>query len=326
MGNQRSVSGVGGFPHFMPPKKSQKGLYYLNSARSCLYCLLKAIKPKTVYFPKFVCSSFLSYSLELDIDFRFYSIDENFLPLVSKRAVSDSNSLIIYVNYFGICSAQAEYVINKFNSQRVIIDNSQSYSFKKENALATIYSPRKFFPLSDSGMIFSDIKVEVPNEFGSINLSHFDKKSRGFHDAAYTDFLACEDMLANAGPLALSDYSLRLLQSFLGDRKSLSIREIFFKELDERFGSINLLKGKFDNSSQKFPLCYPLQLSPAIHTSTLVEKRVFAAIYWPNLANTDLNTFELSLIKETVNLPLSNIYDQRDFEYLIETVSSLINS
>ena len=324
MENQRIFSGVGGFPYLVPDKKPQQGLYYLNSARSCLYYLLKAAKPKTVYFPRFVCSSFLSYSLKLGINFKFYSIDDEFLPLVSESEVLGNNSLIVYVNYFGICSAQVEYVINKFNDQRVIVDNSQSYSFKKENALATIYSPRKFFPLSDGGMLFSDIKVEVPHEFGSINLNHFDQKSRGFHEAAYAGFKSSEDELANAGPLALGEYSLRLLQSFLGDRGSLSVRETFFKELDERFGSINLLKGKFDNPSQKFPLCYPLQVSPAVHASTLVEKKVFAPVYWPTLANTELNAFELSLVEETVNLPLSNIYDRRDFEYLITTISSLV--
>lgn len=325
MSDQESFSGVGGFPYLNSQKKTHKDLYYFNSARSCLFHFLKTVRPETVYFPRFVCSSFLSYSLELDINFKFYSIDENFLPLVSKRDLENSKSLLVYVNYFGICSAQVDYVINKFNSKRVIIDNSQSYNFKKENALATIYSPRKFLPLSDSGMLFSEITVEVPDEFGSFNLIHLDQKNRGLHDAAYASFKDSEDELANIGPLALNQYSQILLESFLNDKQSLSIREKYYNDLDKHFGSINLLSDKFNDSSHKFPLCYPLQVSPAVHASAFVQKKVFAPVYWPNLDKTDLNAFELSLVDQTVNLPLSNIYNRRDFEYLISTVSSLVS-
>jgi len=325
MKNQKAFPGVGGFPCLAPRDQYPDGVYYLNSARSCLHQFLKAAKPEIVYFPRFVCPSFLSYANRLDIKFEFYSIDEHFLPLVSDLSVANTNSLIVYVNYFGICSAQVEYVINKFGRQRVIIDNSQSYSFEKENSLATIYSPRKFFPLSDGGILFSDLKVDLCAEFSSINLNYFEEKIRGHHDIAYASFKTSENELAAMGPLALGEYSLRLLESFLSDKHLLTMRETFFRELDELFGSKNLIKYAFDSKNKNFPLCYPLQTTVAIPASKLVEKKVFSAVYWPTLNDSELNNFELKLKNQTIFLPLSNIRDRGDFEFLIETMSDLLS-
>ena len=164
----------------------------------------------------------------------------------------------------------------------------------------------------------------MPNEFGSFNLNHFEEKIRGDHEAAYASFKTSENELGKMGPLALNEYSLRLLQTFLSDKHLLSIRELFYQELDERFGLLNSISGAFNNSYQKFPLCYPLQTLGALHASTLVDKKVFAPVYWPTLADKELNEFELRLIDKTVFLPLSNIRDRRDFEYLMETVSDLL--
>ena len=89
--------------------------------------------------------------------------------------------------------------------------------------------------------------------------------------------------------------------------------------------SKNLIKYAFDSKNKNFPLCYPLQTTVAIPASKLVEKKVFSAVYWPTLNDSELNNFELKLKNQTIFLPLSNIRDRGDFEFLIETMSDLLS-
>lgn len=314
----------GGFPRLFPSVDKPKGVYHYNSARSCLYYLLKTLKPESVFLPRYLCASFVDYAQNLDIEFQFYSIDRNFLPEIPLNSIKNRNCLIVYVNYFGICSSQVKHVIDEFKNYKVVIDNSHSYKFEAEDAIATIYSPRKFFPISEGGLLFSDIKVETSADFSVPNLDHFEDCLKGDLDLAFEKFKENEKLLGSVGPLMLGEYSYRILTTFLAERHLISSRAAFFAELEERFGAQNLLSHMNDDTSSIYPLCYPLQTSFKLDNQRLIERSIFTPTYWPNLVDYHLNEFETGLKNQTCFLPLSNIKSHSHFKYLTDTVEDIL--
>ena len=324
MENQIPHPSLGGFPRLFPRANKPKGVYYYNSARSCLYHLLKTLKPESVFLPRYLCASFIDYAQYLDVEFKFYSINKNFLPELSLNSIKNRNCLIVYVNYFGICSSQVKYVLDEFKNHRIVIDNSHSYKFEAEEAIATIYSPRKFFPISEGGLLFSDIKLETTADFSVPNLDYFEDCLRGDTDLAFEKFKENEELLGSAGPLMLGEYSYRILTTFLAEKHLLSSRAAFFAELEDRFGALNLLSHVIDGTNSIYPLCYPLQTSCKLDNRQLIERRIFAPTYWPNLADYQINEFETGLKNQTCFLPLSNIKSHSHFKHLTDTVEDIL--
>lgn len=314
----------GGFPRLFPTADKSRGVYHYNSARSCLYHLLRTLKPDTVLLPRYLCASFLDYAQNLDVEFEFYSIDKNFLPEITSNSLKLRDCVIIYVNYFGICSSQVNHVIDEFRNHKVVIDNSQSFKFEAEDAIATIYSPRKFFPVSEGGILFTDIKVDTCSEFSVSNLDYFEDCLKGDLDLAFEKFKENEKMLGLTGPLMLGEYSYRILTTFLSEKHLLSSRAAFFAEFEERLGTQNLLSPMGDCTNPIYPLCYPLQTSVKLNVKQLIKRRIFAPTYWPTLANNDLNEFETKLKTQTCFLPLSNIGSDRNFKFLIKAVEDIL--
>lgn len=314
----------GGFPRLFPSPSISEGVYFYNSARSCLYYLLKTLKPKSVLLPRYLCASFIDYAQNLDIEFQFYSIDENLLPEIPLNSIKNRDCLIVYVNYFGICSSQVKHVIDEFKNYKVVIDNSHSYKFEAEEAIATIYSPRKFFPISEGGLLFSDVKVEKSADFSVPNLDYFEDCLKGDLDLAFEKFKENEKLLGSVGPLMLGEYSYRILTTFLAEKHILSSRAAFFAELEESFGSWNLLSPLSDGTNLIYPLCYPLQPSFKLDIRQLIERKIFAPTYWPKLADYQLNEFETRLKNQTCFLPLSNIKSYSHFKQLTDTMEDIL--
>ena len=53
----------------------------------------------------------------------------NWVSIIDNTIVNRLDALVVYVNYFGLCAKQVDYVIEQFGSQRVVVDSSQSYKF-----------------------------------------------------------------------------------------------------------------------------------------------------------------------------------------------------
>ena len=56
---------------------------------------------------------------------------------------------VLYVNYFGLCDENVERLLQEVPKEKLIIDNSQALFALPSNAMATIYSIRKFIGVPD---------------------------------------------------------------------------------------------------------------------------------------------------------------------------------
>ncbi|WP_264554527.1 hypothetical protein [Flavobacterium sp. N1946] len=102
----------------------EKKCIALNTSRNCLEYILFGRNYQLVFIPYFTCEAILEPFNKLNIQFEFYSIDENLEPIFDFNKL-DSNAAFLYTNYFGL----KDNYIKELAAQDVnlIIDNSQSF-------------------------------------------------------------------------------------------------------------------------------------------------------------------------------------------------------
>ncbi len=152
---------------------------YLDSGRSCIKILCQLIRNKEILVPSFSCFSVI-YGFTEGVKPVFYEIyDKNFAinfdDLESK--ITDKTGAIYITNYFGhMLSDEDAERINKIKKEHhliVIEDNTQSaFSGHLKVGDYALCSTRKWFPVPDGGVIYSD------NSLSTIDLRGLKKDSK----------------------------------------------------------------------------------------------------------------------------------------------------
>ncbi len=237
-----------------------KGIEYhsellkLNSGRNAFKYILKTRNPKKVFIPNFICDSVIEPLDELKINYEFFNIDENFE--IIQNVILKENEMIFYVNYFALKSKYIEKLTHKYNNN-LIIDNTQAFFEKPIKDIDTIYSPRKFFGVSDGGYLstnkFLDEDLEQDESCShSIQLlGRIDKDASSF----YADYQKAEQRLINQPTKQMSKLTQNILSSIDYENVMKKRRENF-EYLKETLGDDNVLK--IDFSSEAVPFVYPL--------------------------------------------------------------------
>ena len=94
---------IGGYFELELPKGKElhKNCVRLNSGRNSLEYILRANEYKKIFIPYYTCSVVMEPIIKLNIDYEYYRIDRNFLPM---QISVGKNDAILYTNYFGIMS------------------------------------------------------------------------------------------------------------------------------------------------------------------------------------------------------------------------------
>ncbi len=150
-----------------------------------------------------------------DVELYFYDLTDDFG--VKGNVTLNQDSLLLYVNYFGVCTRQAGEIIDQYGAENVVIDNSQALFGGQFEALATIYSPRKFFGLPDGGLLYStDPRIKQPeqrDESSESRMAHLISRITNSPEAAYQHYLEAEGAISKLPVQAMSRLTERLLQS-----------------------------------------------------------------------------------------------------------------
>ena len=121
----------------------------VNSARAALYYALKDAQPTMVYYPYYNCQYVLDILKTLNVPYRFYKIDKNFMPIdVSLQ----KGEYIYWINYFGLVPRNNILLLHK-KYTNLIIDNAQAFYSYPLATTYNIYSCRKFFGVGDGGYL-----------------------------------------------------------------------------------------------------------------------------------------------------------------------------
>jgi hypothetical protein len=228
---------------------------------------------------------------------------------------------LLYVNYFGICNNQVAQLLQRLSPDQVVLDFSQSFfSRPASDALATIYSPRKFFGVPDGGLLISRIPVSHPEtqDTGSFGrISHLMRRLGDSPEAGYAEYQHAEESLAECEPKQMSKLTERILSSIDFDSVSKKRRENFLF-LHKELGKDNQLS--VDASSITAPLCYPLLTGDSGLRGKLINKRIFISTYWTDAISRISDEWTEKLVRNLLPLPIDQRYEQNDMERLLSVI------
>lgn len=322
------TTAIGGYFQLELPEP--KTHYHQNaqlyqSARAAFRALLQAGRPKKVFIPKYICDAILSPLTEEQIEYEWYELNDSLD--VSDSVVLGDNEWLLYANYFGICQTQVDRLLQKYSADQLVFDFSQAFfDPPRTEALATIYSPRKFFGVPDGGMLYSKIAVKQPTvqDTGSLSrVSHLLKRLYEKPESGYSDYLLAEQSLEDSKPMLMSGLTQRLITSI--DYEVVKQKRMEnFSFLHEQLKSINLLSIHAKN--QLAPLCYPLITHDSSLRDMLIKNRVFIPRYWHDAITRLSPEISERMVECLLPLPIDQRYGQVDMERMVALILDSINT
>lgn len=313
-----SQKAIGGYFELELPSRQgvpHEGVMYFQSARASFLALLREVRPERVWMPKYICDSMLG-PLELaGVECAWYDLDER---LHAKNIAFHENDLVLYVNYFGLCGSGVQEILESLPPDRVVLDFSQSFfAHPFKHALATIYSPRKFFGVPDGGLLYSPhVKISDPEEvdvFSLHRVKHLILRLAGAVEEGYLAYQEAEKSIdQDVEPKSMSVLTRKILNSIdygnIAEKRSRN-----FSMLSEALGNRLLLRG----SGGEVPLCFPYVAKDGDALRRyLMENRVYVPTYWTEAVRRLAPEQAEALVKNLVPLPIDQRLSKSDIERL----------
>ncbi|MFP4024596.1 MAG: hypothetical protein ACLFVR_08715 [Thiohalospira sp.] len=293
----------------------------LNTGRNALEYILRAKSFKKVYLPYYTCDVMLEPIINLGLNYEFYQIDKTFFPIFNFSKVK-SDEVLIYNNYFGICSQQVSEVTKK--CQNVIIDNSQAFYSKPLSGVDTFYSPRKFFGIPDGAYLYTDkmLEIELEHDISYKRCEHLLGRLDIGAENFYKSFKKNDDALIGQPIKRMSNLTKRMLKSF--KYKSIAKKRVEnFNSLHDELQKMNQLK--IELTDDDVPMVYPYLIdNGSEQKKKLIENKIFTATYWPNVKNwvADGSQFEIHLCNNLIALPIDQRYSTEEMIKILELIKN----
>ena len=301
------------------------GAIKFQSARAAIRAVLECNGITHVMLPAYVCDSIIKSATDAGVEVQTYDLDESLYPKNLPRTLPD-HCAFVYVNYFGLCQQNVYRLLEALPDDRLIIDNSHALFAAHTNALATIYSPRKFVGLPDGGLLRASplLKIAPPTEEdrGSFERMRYLLIRMAYSAReGYADFEKARNSLRETSPLAMSQLTQRLMKSIQWDHV-IRRRKKNYAVLAQMMDALNNMHWTLGEDD--VPLCYPFSLRGCETEkikSELAARNIFIATYWPDaLPRIKPDSIEARLINETLFLPV----DQRLECAQVEEVGKLV--
>lgn len=328
MSVQRTKAEYGGFlPLELNPGEEffddyESSLCRFNSVKAALDFLIKRLGLKRIYIPYYYCPSTTEAIRKTGIEVRFYHIDERLAPI---DLPDESQSMVLLVDYFGVCSSHISELAKKFCSAEVIIDRAHGFYAEPiiDDHIHNVYSAKKFLGIPDGAYLISKAVipcVEIPVDacgYAEYLLTTYEKGT----DAAYRMKKNVDVMLgANYG--CMSKLSIGLLKNVDYDRVKRS-REDNYRVFYDAFKNMNELSLPMKSAAYQFPLL--ISCKGKVIKQKLIEEHIFVSTLW---SGKDLiengNIFELNMMENAIFLPIDQRYNVEDMEYIISRVEAIM--
>ena len=221
-----------------------------NSGRSCLAYLIKSRGIKKIALPKFLCDCIIDTCIKMKVEIRYYHIGYDFTP---EEILLDDEEWIYIINYYGQISRNT--ILELYRRQkRIILDNSHAYFDSPLENIDTFYSCRKFFGVSDGGILYSDNSINIEEIDVSIDrvpvlVGRYEISASRY----YNKFVENEEHFYNEPIKKMSLFTENLLHSFdyCGIKEK---RRRNFEYLHNKLSNINHLNIVVPEGPYMYPL------------------------------------------------------------------------
>lgn len=305
-----------------------QGHYYpqalkYQSARATFYALLLFIKPKRVWMPYYICDSMLAPLIKAEIEVCFYSLNKDLS--IQDDFELEKNDLLLYVNYFGVCSHIQDLILKKYNKEQIVFDHSQAFFVPPMDCLATIYSPRKFFGVPDGGLLVTSLNMIEPEkqDTGSFaRTSHLLHRLAGEPEDGYMAYQANEKTLEDFQPRKMSVLTEKILNS-INYEVVKKIRNENFASLHDQLSKTNAFE--VNQKSINGPMGYPYRNQNSELRNVLINSRVFIPTYWPEvIERKGVEDTERLLVKSLNLLPCDQRYDKTNMGFIVKILKDKV--
>lgn len=286
----------------------------LNNGRNCLAYLLHAKKINKLFIPFFMCDCISDVCKQYGVEVVYYHIDKNFLPI---NVLLKNDEWILIVNYYGQLTDE-QIVSCKKKYERMILDNTQAYFAERIRGVDTFYSCRKYFGVSDGGLLYTDKEIEVNERDVSYDrmnflFGRFEKSASEF----YSMFEKNENYIDGQTLKKMSYVTENLLRG-IEYAKVKKIRTANFTYLHDKLGSINKLELFIPQGAFMYPLL--IDNAPEIR-KCLIEKKIYIPRLWPNVVESVKKEWiEYSFAMNILPIPCDQRYTIEDMEYIYRTI------
>lgn len=292
------------------------GAVALNCGRNALAYLLRARRIKKLWIPKFICDSVTGVCEREGVQYAFYSIGRDFLPVQDVALGEDE--WFYFVNYYSQFDNQKiSEIVTRY--ERVIVDQAQSYFQPPIPHVDTIYTCRKFFGVADGAFLYTDavLNEEFPfdESYGRMRflLGRFERTASEF----YGEYVANNDLFITE-PIKLMSKLTRNLLHGVDNEGIKHTRENNYAFLHNAFDSINELK----LSANPGTFMYPLMVARGVEIrKSLQKEKIYIPTLWPDVMEWCLpEETEYLLAQNTLPLPIDQRYQIDDMKIIVGAV------
>lgn len=299
-------------------------LFRFNTVKSSLHKIINALGCSRIYIPYYYCPSTTDFLQNENVCVCFYHINEELLPV---NVPDEQDSIVLLVDYFGVCGERVKEYSSRFKNAEVVIDFAHDFFEKPilNNHRHNIYSAKKFFGVPDGSYLVS-MDIEPDSEALSYASSYSEYLIKTYEEgtnSAYTMKAGVDDYLAS-NFTRMSCLTVGLLQNVDYSRVKKQ-REANYKLMKEAFVGIDELLIPDCNAAYQFPLL--VRKKGRRIKKELIESKIYVSTLWSgdNLKEHG-NEFELRMTNDCVFLPMDQRYDSDDIQYIIETVFEFLNT
>ena len=298
----------------------------LNSGRSGIYHALRCLNCQKIMLPYYQCETVRTFLIKKGIEVTYYHIDEDFLPQVTNAA---SNTAILIVNYFGLLKESCLKVLKEIN-KNVIFDNTQAFYQHNLDGAYSVYSPRKFFGVSDGAYVVGKdaerFTEEYPQDQSALTAGFLLSRIETGGNANYTQYLVNEERIENSDCLNMSKLTQALLKNVPYEEIA-ARRKINYDFAAGLFRKINNLANDFlKRESQQVPMVYPLVIPQEKLRFELKEQEIFVGQWWKYLLEEKkVNAFERWLSLYLLPIPIDQRYGPAEMEYTAAIIEQQLN-
>lgn len=315
---------IGGF--FEIELGERKNSFYsnliaVNSGRNAIAYIVEASWYKTVYLPYYCCNCIEATLLKMNIECKYYHIDQKLKPI--DVTVNEGEAILI-INYYGQLN-RSDIIDLKKKYKNVILDNTQNFFMKPIKEVDTVYSVRKYFGVSDGAYLQSknvlSRSLKQDKSIGRVlpMIGRYEDSAQNYYALQQEK----EKTLDNLELMKMSKFTKAILQS-IDYKKVKRIRQSNFEYFHNVFKDINM----FEVANERATFMYPLKINKAAEVrKRLIMQRIYVPVLWPVLNQEQgINQFEGSLKDGIVNLPIDQRYTKKQLEYIVKQVYNIIET
>ncbi|WP_129714888.1 hypothetical protein [Pedobacter sp. SYP-B3415] len=316
------MKSIGGYLELQLSRDSEyyPAMIRLNTGRNALEYILKIRGYTLIYLPYFTCEVIMEPVRKLDIQYRYYTINEHMEPVLDFEL--GETECLLYTNYFGLKQEAITGLRRKFKN--LIVDNSQAFFSEPVQDTDTFYSCRKFFGVPDGAYLHlaSPARLKLERDVSVNRFSHLIKSIDLGIEQGYQDYVANNDVLQQNPIRKMSALTHAILEGI--DYKACRYRRNSnFMYLHDFL--VNHNDYSFDASNVNAPMVYPFSHPSTSLREKLLAKRIYVATYWPNVYSwTTKQMYEYYLTSHLIPLPIDHRYSHLDMKRIINVLKNLL--